>query len=163
MNFHGVETQSLCVPGSLGKRPHHIIDILLRHHVTGHLAGHIHARWCVTVDVALGHHPALAHPAAVPELRRDLAALSVHGINDRFPASQTLLTIKIGHIRIAAGSNVIRAGTFRDNEPHTPCRTTPVIRGGGLAGNIVRRMVTGHGGHDDTVLGAQRFEREGIK
>ena len=163
MNFHGVETQTLCVPGSLRKRPDHIINILLGHHMAGHLAGHIHSRRRVTVDIALRHHAALAHAAAVPELRGDLAALGVNGINDRLPTCQTLFSMKVRHVGIAVGGDVIRAGALGNYEPHTPCRTSPVIGRRGLAGNVVRRMVTGHGCHDDTVLGAQRFKREGIK
>ena len=114
------------------------------------------------VSITAGN-AALAHTAAVPELWCNFAPLRVNGINDRLPARQALLTMKIRHVRIAVGCYVIWAGAFRNNEPHTPRRTPPVIRRRGLAGDVVRRMVTGHGGHDDTVLGAQRFEREGIK
>ena len=80
----------------------------------------------MAIDIALGHRAALAHTATMPQLWCDLAALRMDRINDLFPAGKPLLSMKIGHVGIAIGCDVIRAGTFRNNEPDTPCRSTPV-------------------------------------
>jgi hypothetical protein len=90
VDLHRIEAAGFRVAGALGEGTDHVIDVLWRHDVAIDLAGHVHARGRVPVDVALGGRPGAAHATAVPELRRDPAALGVHGLGDlRQPARRS--------------------------------------------------------------------------
>ncbi len=119
-----------------GKRGHHVVDILLSHHMTVHLSGHIHTRRCMTRHIPFGHNAGTAHAAHVPELRCNLAALGVYRIRDTTPAGEALLTVEIRHVRVAVRRNVADAGALGDNQAGTAFRPAPVVLDHGVARHI---------------------------
>ena len=127
VDLHGIKTEALRVSSPFCKGANHVVDILLRHNVPRHFTRHIHPRGCVAINIALRHHTALTHAATVPQLGCNLASLRVHSINYLFPARQTLFTVKIGHVWVAIGRNMVGAGALGNDEANTTSRAAPVV------------------------------------
>ena len=138
MDLYGIKTEALRVSSPFCKGADHVVDILLRHDVPRHFTRHIHPRGRVAIDIALRHHTALTHAATMPELRRDLATFSVNSIDHFFPARQALLTVKIRHVRVAIGRNMVGAGALGNDEANTTGSAAPVILHRGISGHVIR-------------------------
>ncbi|MNV85903.1 hypothetical protein D3C71_1798890 [compost metagenome] len=67
------------------------------------------------------------HTAHMPELRNDLAAFSVHGIDHFLPAGQRGLAIEMWNVGVAVGCLVTHRGALGDDQAHTGRRATAVV------------------------------------
>jgi hypothetical protein len=86
--------------------------------------------WTTTVAVLEFFHRAVTrhagvrlgadttHAAHMPQLRNDLAAFGMHGVDHFLPAGQRGLTVKMRDVRVAVGGLVTDHGAFGDDQAH---------------------------------------------
>ncbi|MCY1444752.1 hypothetical protein D9M71_612380 [compost metagenome] len=84
----------------------------------------------------------------MPQLRDDLAAFGVNGVDDFLPASQRGFAIKMRDVRVAVGSLVPDRGAFGDDQAHASGGATTVVLDHFGIGDATRRERTGHRRHD---------------
>ena len=136
VNFHRIEAQAPGIRRTLRESLHHVGDILPAHDVAVDLARHVHARGRIAIDLPLRRGAGAAHAAAVPQLGRYFAALGVHRGHHLGPTRQALLTVEVRYIGVAAGGDMIDAGTLGDNQPHPPGGAAPIVFQHLVPGNI---------------------------
>ncbi len=163
MQLDGVKANILGVPGCLGKRRNHVVDVLLGHTLDQHLAILLLFHRTVTRHIPIRLGAEAADVADVPQLRRNLAAGGVHGINNLLPAGQRLVTIEVGHIRVAVGRDVIHHGAFGDDQTDTGFGAATVVVDHRLIRHALGREVTGHRRHHDAVGQLQIAQSEGLE
>ena len=88
----------------------------------------------------------------MPELRCDLATLGMNSIDHALPACQSLLTMKIGHVRVATRGDMSGTGALGNDQTNTTRGALTVVLNIGVRGDIVGRLIAGHGSHDDTII-----------
>ncbi|MNT19928.1 hypothetical protein D3C72_1552160 [compost metagenome] len=94
-------------------------------------------------------HRDMRHTANVPELRKNLPTLGMHGFSDFAPAWQVLIFVNARGVQIAA-SLVGDRQAFGDQQAGRS--TLRVIQCVGFIWNVVQGTGAGHRRHDNTVF-----------
>ncbi len=163
VDLHAVHADTLRILGGLGKGVDHVLDVLGGHAVDHHVAilelfhrtvGR-HARIRLGADTA--------HAAHVPQLRDNLAAFCVHGIDHFFPASQRGLTVKMRDVRITVGGLMADHRAFGDDQPYAGGGAAAVVFDHLRIRHATGRERTGHRCHHHTAGQLQCTELEGFE
>ena len=107
-----------------------------------------------------------AHDPLMPQLRGDLAAGGVHGINDAAPPRQRGFAIHERDVAavvviIAKRGRMIDARAFGNYQASTAFCAAPVIIHYQWPGNSPRRSAPRHGRHDKAIGHRERAQSEG--
>ncbi|MNZ81107.1 hypothetical protein D3C78_997640 [compost metagenome] len=149
VDFHAVHADALGVPSSQGERGDHVLDILLGHAVHNDLAVLDFFRRAIAryAGVRLGADTTYA--AHMPQLRNDLAAFGVNGVDDFLPAGQRRFTIEMRNVRVAVGSLVTDGGAFGDDQADARSGATTVVLDHFGVRHAAWGKGAGHRRHDD--------------
>ncbi|MNG01336.1 hypothetical protein D3C84_843100 [compost metagenome] len=149
VDFHAVHADALGIPGGLGERGDHVLDILFGHAVNHDLTFLQFFRRAITrhAGVRLGADP--AHAAHMPQLRNDLAAFGVNGVDDFLPAGQGRFTVEMRNVRITVGRLVTDGGAFGDDQADARRGAATVVFDHFGIRHAARGKGAGHRRHDD--------------
>ncbi len=97
----------------------------------------------------------------MPQLRDDLAAFGVHGIDHLLPAGQGVLAVEARDVGVTVGGLVADGGAFGDDQADTGRSTAAVVLDHLLGGHAARGEGAGHGRHHHAGRQLQGAEAKG--
>ena len=164
VDLHAVHADALGIPGGLGERGDHVLNILFSHAVNHDLTVLHFFRRTVTRHAGVRLGADATHAAHVPQLRNDLAAFGVDGVDDFLPACQGGFAVEVRDVRVAIGCLVTDGGAFSDDQANASGSTTTVVLDHFGIGYTARGKRAGHRRHDDAgrqfeVAKVERFEQ----
>ena len=95
----------------------------------------------------------------MPELWKNLAALSVHLLDNFFPAGQCFLTVKGRNIFSHGGNLIIDCRSLGNDQAGTSCCAALVVSCDVVIGYSLRRKFTSHRSHDNTIIECKLVQR----
>src|SRR6267142_2247743 len=160
-----IETEFLRVPGGARIGIDNILYIVVRHRLSrgeGTLTrclgyGDGPVRWAPDSGRSHGCPRQIGgvfdvpHDALMPELRKNNAPYSVHGLHHLAPTLEGLFTVHQWNTRVIDCRRMCNPDTFSDDKAEAGRCTTCIVRGNIIRGGTARTRVASHRRHDEAV------------